>query len=70
MQWGGHLCLMLKLPSLEKPTEKVAYNINASVRNALSIHCVYKCMSSYTAIAFILFILPSLCGETPIIKSY
>ena len=39
-----------------KVDSKVAYNINASVHNAYSILCQYKCRYSYIHVAFILCI--------------
>ena len=41
-----------------KVGSKVAYNINASVYNAYSILCQYKCKYSYIDLAFILYISP------------
>ena len=38
-----------------KVDSKVAYNINASVHNAYSILCQYKCKYSYIDVAFICF---------------
>ena len=39
-----------------KVDAKVAYNINASVHNAYSILCPYKCRYSYIHVAFILYL--------------
>ena len=39
-----------------KVDSKVAYNINASVYDAYSILCQYKCKYRYIDVAFILYI--------------
>ena len=51
-----------------KVGSKVAYNINASVYNAYSILCPYKCKYSYIDVAFILYISPPILGVKELIK--